>query len=121
MTEAYPIRPVTPDEFDSFLLMDQHAFHGSPVSAEERAQTLTRFEFDRSLGAYDGGQLVGGTAVFSFRLRIPGADVPAAGVSWVSVLPTHRRRGILRSLMRQQLADVRDRGEALAVLWPPRP
>jgi predicted acetyltransferase len=35
----------------------------------------------------------------------------------VSVLPTHRRRGILRSLMRRQLADIRDRGEALAVLW----
>ncbi len=43
--------------------------------------------------------------------------MPAAGVSWVAVLPTHRRRGILRSLMRQQLADIRDRGEALAVLW----
>jgi predicted acetyltransferase len=117
MTEAYPIRPVTPDEFDSFLLMDQHAFHGSPVTPEDRAQTLTRFEFDRSLGAFDGSQLVGGTAIFSFRLRVPGAEVPAAGVSWVSVLPTHRRRGILRSLMRQQLADIRDRGEALAVLW----
>ncbi len=117
MTEAYPIRPVTPDEFDSFLLMDQHAFHGSPVTPEDRAQTLTRFEFDRSLGAYDGSQLVGGTAIFSFRLRVPGAEIPAAGVSWVAVLPTHRRRGILRSLMRQQLADIRDRGEALAVLW----
>jgi predicted acetyltransferase len=117
MTEAYPIRPVTPDEFDSFLLMDQHAFHGSPVTPEDRAQTLTRFEFDRSLGAYDGSQLVGGTAIFSFRLRVPGAEIPAAGVSWVAVLPTHRRRGILRSLMRQQLADIQDRGEALAVLW----
>jgi predicted acetyltransferase len=117
MTEAYPIRPVTPDEFDSFQLVDQHAFHGAPISAQERAQTLDRFEFDRTLGAFDGGQVVGGTAIFSFRLRIPGAEVPAAGVSWVSVLPTHRRRGILRSLMHQQLADIRARGESLAVLW----
>ena len=78
---------------------------------------MARFEFDRSLVAFDGGRQVGGTAAFSFRLRIPGADVPAAGVSWVSVLPNYRRRGILRSLMRRQLADIRDRGEALAVLW----
>jgi predicted acetyltransferase len=117
MTERYPIRPITPAEFDAFHLIDQHAFHGSPISAAERGRTLTRFEFDRTLAAFDGSTPVGGTAAFSFRLRIPGAAVPAAGVSWVSVLPTYRRQGILRSLMRRQLADIRDRGEALAVLW----
>ena len=117
MTEPYPIRPITPAEFDAFHLMDQLAFHGGPISAEERGHIMARFEFDRSLVAFDGSRQVGGTAAFSFRLRIPGADVPAAGVSWVSVLPNYRRRGILRSLMRRQLADIRDRGEALAVLW----
>ncbi|HEX3956090.1 MAG TPA: GNAT family N-acetyltransferase, partial [Trebonia sp.] len=117
MTEQYPIRPITPAEFDAFHLTDQLAFHGGPISAEERSHIMARFEFDRSLVAFDGSRQVGGTAAFSFRLRIPGADVPAAGVSWVSVLPNYRRRGILRSLMRRQLADIRDRGEALAVLW----
>jgi predicted acetyltransferase len=49
---------------------------------------------------------------------VPGfVALPAAGVTWVSVLPSHRRRGVLSSLMRRQLADVRDRGESLAVLW----
>jgi predicted acetyltransferase len=43
--------------------------------------------------------------------------LPAAGVTFVAVLPTYRRRGVLSSLMRRQLADVRDRGEPLAVLW----
>jgi predicted acetyltransferase len=38
-------------------------------------------------------------------------------VTWVSVLPTYRRRGVLSSIMRRQLADIRDRGEPLAVLW----
>ena len=33
------------------------------------------------------------------RWRCPGAVFPVAGVTAVSVLPTHRRRGILRSLM----------------------
>ena len=49
---------------------------------------------------------------------MPGQEVlPAAGVTFVAVLPTHRRRGVLRSLMRRQLADIRYRGEPLAVLW----
>jgi predicted acetyltransferase len=35
----------------------------------------------------------------------------------VSVRPTHRRRGIVSGLMRQQLEQVRERGEAIAALW----
>ena len=55
---------------------------------------------------------------YSFQLSVPGQEVlPAAGVTFVAVLPTHRRRGVLSSLMRRQLADVRDRGEPLAILW----
>ena len=49
---------------------------------------------------------------------MPGPDLlPAAGVTWVSVLPTYRRRGVVSSLMHRQLADVAARGEPLAVLW----
>ncbi len=43
--------------------------------------------------------------------------MPTAGVTVVGVLPTHRRRGILRELMRAQLDDIHDRGEPLAALW----
>ena len=117
MTESYPIRPITPDEFDQFHLVDQHAFHGAPLTAEQRPKILSRLEFDRTLAAFDGSTPVGIAAAFSFRLRLPGAFAPVAGVSWVGVLPSHRRRGILRRLMHQQLAGIRDRGEALAVLW----
>ncbi|MDQ3823387.1 MAG: GNAT family N-acetyltransferase, partial [Actinomycetota bacterium] len=35
----------------------------------------------------------------------------------VGVLPTHRRRGILRGMMRAQLDDVHARGEPVAYLW----
>ena len=61
---------------------------------------------------------VGITSIYSFQLSVPGQEVlPAAGVTFVAVLPTYRRRGVLSSMMRRQLADVRDRGEPLAVLW----
>ncbi len=43
--------------------------------------------------------------------------MPCAGVTWVGVLPTHRRRGILRDFMRRQLEDVHGWGEPLAALW----
>src|SRR6202012_255154 len=62
--------------------------------------------------------VVGPAAAYGSRLRVPGPDMlPAAGVTWVSVLPTHRRRGVVTALMRRPLADVAARGEPLAVLW----
>ena len=52
------------------------------------------------------------------RLTVPGgATLPCAGVTIVGVQPTHRRRGILRSMMRAQLDDARERGEVVAALW----
>ncbi len=114
----YPIRPISPDEFDGFELVDQHGFHGSPMSESDRGRVLDRFEYDRSLAAFDGDMPVGVTLIYSFQLTVPGQEVlPAAGVTWVSVLPTHRRRGVLSSIMRRQLNDIRDRGEPLAILW----
>jgi predicted acetyltransferase len=115
----YQVRAITEDEFDSFHQVNNHAFHTAPFSAQHRAGTVSRFEFDRSLSAFDPstGAPIGNTAAFSFQLTVPGATLPAAGVSHVAVLPTYRRRGVLSSLMRRQLADVRDRGEPLAILW----
>ena len=107
-----------PEEFDTFHTVDMHAFHGSPLTPDERQLVTSRLEFDRSLAAFDGATPVGTAAAYTFQLTVPGTQsLPAAGVTWVSVLPSHRRRGVLSSLMRQQLADVRDRGEPLAVLW----
>ena len=115
---AYPIRPIGPDEFDRFQLVDQHGFNEGPMSEGNRRLVLSRFEFDRSLAAFDGGTPIGIAGAYSFRLNVPGSELlPAAGVTWVSVLPTYRRRGVLSSIMRRQLADIRDRGEPLAVLW----
>jgi predicted acetyltransferase len=118
-TRPYPIRPITEDEFDSYHVVDEHAFHSAPVLPRERANMLARFEFDRSLAAFDPetGAPVGITAIYSFRFAVPGGMLPAAGVSWVGVLPSHRRRGVLRSLMHRQLSDIRDRGEPFAALW----
>ena len=72
---------------------------------------------DRMLAAWDGGRPVGVTASYPFELTTPGGVGKAAGVSWVGVLPSHRRRGILRELMLRQLDDVHERGEPFAILY----
>jgi predicted acetyltransferase len=113
----YPIRPVAEDELAGFLAVDQHASHGTPLSERAHANLLARLEFDRTLGALDGDTTIGTAGAFSFQMRVPGAMAAVAGVSLVAVLPSHRRQGILSALMRRQLADVNERGEAVAVLF----
>lgn len=117
MAATYPVRPFTAAEFAEFLVVDQHAFNEGPGSERRVANLLARLELDRTLGAFDGEAVVGGTGVFSFQMRVPGAMAAVAGVSIVAVLPTHRRRGVLSALMRRQLADIRERGEAVAALF----
>jgi predicted acetyltransferase len=114
----YPVRPIGPDEFDGFAQVHEHAFGGGPMTEEDRRMFLPQMEFDRSLAAFDGELVISAAGAYSFMLSVPGGHVlPAAGVSLVGVLPTYRRRGVLTSMMRRQLDDVRDRGEVLAVLW----
>lgn len=71
----------------------------------------------RYLGAFDGEELIGGADSYSSWLTAPGgARVPQAAVTHIGVLPTHTRRGVLTTLVTQQLADIAARGEIVASL-----
>jgi predicted acetyltransferase len=117
MASPYPIRPISQDEFPAFYAVLEHAFNSTAPTEPELQHDLVVFEFDRTLAAFDGTQMVGTAAAFTLQLSVPGDMAALAGVAAVSVLPTYRRRGILTSLMHRQLADIRDRGEAVAGLW----
>jgi len=117
MTERYPLRPITPDEFDTYCQVTVQAFNDSDAPAEFNEHERLVFEFDRSIAAFDGDAIVGTTAAYSFQLTVPGGITGAAGVTFVGVLPSHRRRGILSAMMRHQLADIAGRGEAVAALY----
>ncbi|MFZ3470176.1 GNAT family N-acetyltransferase [Streptomyces sp. 4.24] len=114
---ALETRVLQADEWDVWYDHLELAFGGVPESPEERELYKSLTETKRSLGVWDGETCVGSAGAFSFRLSVPGgALVPAGGVTMVGVSPTHRRRGVLTSLMRRQLDDIRAGGEPLAVL-----
>jgi predicted acetyltransferase len=84
-------------------------------------EDLTRWQQelrpDRQYWAFDGDVPVGSAGTYDHRLRIPGGEVQMAAVTLVGVHPTHRRRGILRQLMRRQLDHAHELGEPVAALW----
>lgn len=110
------IRPITPEEWEAYAQADASAFGFEP-NPEALEQVRQIFEFDRTLAGFDGPEIVGTTSIYSFDLTVPGNQLPTAGVTWVSVKPTHRRQGILTQMMRRQLNDVHEQGEAIAALW----
>jgi predicted acetyltransferase len=73
-------------------------------------------EPDRLFVVHDG-PVVGVGGSYSFELALPGgAAVPMAAISDVGVAPTHRRRGILREIMRAVVDQAVERGEPIAGL-----
>ncbi|MFF0575412.1 GNAT family N-acetyltransferase [Streptosporangium saharense] len=117
MSDLHPLRPVTAEEFEAWAGVITGTY-GEDLSAEDLARERAAVELERTLGAFDGDVPVGGAAAYTRALTVPGAVLPVAGVTWVGVAPTHRRRGVLTSLMRRQLTDLHEGGEALAVLRP---
>ena len=114
---AFDVRPVKDlDEFTGAIMSIGQYF--GMVPNEERMQRFADLlTLERTHAAWSNGNIVGGAGAFTFNLSVPGGDLPTAGVSVVGVFPTHRRRGVLRSLMREQLDDAHERGEPLAALW----
>lgn len=109
-------RTAVPDDLDALIDRDLQAFSGT-FTAEERATWRGLLDLDRFRVAYDGGDLVGVAGSHELELTLPGgAIVPMGGTTWVSVAPTHRRRGIVRRLMREVHDDIDDRGEPVTGL-----
>ena len=112
------IRVAEGDEVLRALAPISHYFGSAGTPPAEHMHAVTRvLPEGHMLAAVDGDAIVGGAGAFKFDLTIPGGPVRAAGVTVVGVLPTHRRRGVLRELMRTQLDEVHRRGEPVAILW----
>jgi predicted acetyltransferase len=114
------IRSTTDQDLDVFVDTLHAAFGRFPETPNEGGGGVwwAALEMDRSLLAVTADGRPAGTAgAYSFELTLPGEILaPAAGVTAVGVLPSHRRRGVLSAMMRHQLTELRARGEFLSVL-----
>ena len=110
------IQVCPPDRFRELLRLSGVAFSEDvPEDLMDRVERVA--EKERFFTALDGDRMVATSGVFTLRLRVPGGELPAGGVTWVSVLPSHRRRGLMRGMMRLMIDDCRSRGEPIAILW----
>ena len=110
------VRTCRPEHFPAALAPIWHYFGRAPTESDA-ARFAEVLPADRMHAAFDGDAIVGGAGAFPFEMAVPGGRVSAAGVTVVGVLPSHRRRGVLREMMRAQLDGAREWGTPIAALW----
>jgi predicted acetyltransferase len=108
------VRPGTAEDYEEIFRLDGAAF-GEHYTEQDTEDALD--DPPELLVATVSGRLVGVTAHYRFAsMTVPGGSLAVPGVSWVSVSPTHRRRGVLRALMDRQLRDLAAEGVPAAIL-----
>jgi predicted acetyltransferase len=112
------IRTIDPAETARWLACLRTGFLATWPVEPIAGDVLTLWDYDRVWAATEGDAIIGTTRTWATQLTVPGgAALPGSAIAAVSVLPTRRRRGVLRRLMTTELAAARERDEAVAVLW----
>lgn len=87
-----------------------------PPEATDTFRTMT--PVDGVVLVCDDADVVGMAQYLDLALTVPGGAVlPAAGVTWVAVAPTHRRRGLLRAMFHEMHRRMADAGYPVGALW----
>ncbi len=121
-TNKVTIETAGPDDWPRIRTIDELAF-GYTADGEDTDPERLVLEMDRTLVATTGGVDVGIASTYSLEMSLPGVPrAPVAGLTWVGVLPTHRRTGVLTALMRHHLDDLHENNkEPVAALYASEP
>ena len=116
-------RPVTEAESEAFYELLLYAFDlaEGPWNLDEEAQERlrNRWPYGERRGLFnENGDLLSGCRHLEFETRVRGKWLSMAGLSAVATPPEHRRKGLVRKLVRESLGEYRERGMAISALWP---
>jgi len=116
--KSIEIRNVSDDELAAYLEALFTTFgDDATVDPNGDARLRALIPSAQRWAAFEGSLVVATAATFDLAIGIPGGTLPMAGLTMVSVRPTHRRRGLMRQLVQRHLDDARVRGFAINGLW----
>lgn len=114
-------RPVPEADVDEFRRLLTYAFRPTerydPDPEERDAVPKPAQPGDRR-GIYEGSELLCTGRHHWFTLDVRGDPQAVGGLSAVSTPPQNRRRGLVRRLLAESLAEYRERERWFSALWP---
>ncbi len=115
---ALRYRPARRTDVDTLADLALRAYRVSSLEARREFYTEhPRFSLrDVRAGELDG-ELVASLVLYPLQAFVRGQLVAATGIGSVAVSPEHRRRGVAEALLRATLRELRQRGDALCLLY----
>jgi len=111
-------RPARRTDIETLVDLSLRAYRVS--SAEARRDFFgdhPRFGLrDVRVGELDG-EIVAALVLYPLHAHVRGEKLPVTGIGSVAVSPEHRRRGVGEALVRASLREMRQRGDALSMLY----
>jgi predicted acetyltransferase len=114
------IRLLEPSDHAAFVAPLRVAF-GMAFDPERIARTVRLGELDERIAACDGEAIVGSAGAYALTMTVPGGAVPVSGLTMVGVMTTHRRRGVLTTMIRTHFARARAARRPISALWASEP
>lgn len=112
------IRPVTSEEYPAFVEAFIDGFGDDLPSEGFPDLVRSNLPPERTLAVFEGSQIVATFGGYALDVTVPGGDrLAMEGTTVVTVLPTHRRMGMLRDMMAAHLDNAVEAGYAIAGLW----
>jgi predicted acetyltransferase len=125
---GYRLVDLTGERSSDFLAVDAWAF-ALPEAEVSAANVSETIDWSRSRGieldeSHEPGrgepgerELAAVHSSYGYEMRVPGGTVPTSGLTWVGVHPSHRRRGLLSSMIDDHFTRSRERGEFVSTLF----
>lgn len=118
MKGKFKIRKLIEKDRQVYRKLMRYAFETAKNNYGDLKWPSDKIPIDWHYGAFDGEQLVAGTGIIPFEIRMRSQDFKMYGVGGVASKPEYRNLGIIREIMVKIFKDMYDNNIPLSVLYP---
>lgn len=112
----FEFRPITKAELSDFLALERYVFADNSTPSQKEIDE-NPLQPEMTTCAFYKGKLVASGGGYPFVMRLNGNGVAVDGVTSIGTDPGFRRRGLVRRIVTDRLAQAYEAGQVASILW----